>query len=106
MNISILNLVKISYNIDYLKKNKMDEFLSTATGKGMFVVDSDGIEALTKEYDEVIVSVDEYCEKVDPETTPYASKYKARELLDKIGNQLEANRTVAMLEKKTKVFPQ
>lgn len=37
---------------------------------------------------------------VDDEATPYASKYKARTLLDQIIAKLEATHTIAMLEKK------
>ena len=39
-------------------------------------------------------------EVVDPEETPYDSKYKARDLLEKVLNQMEANKTIATLEAK------
>ena len=37
---------------------------------------------------------------VDDEATPYASKYKARSLLDQLIAKLEATHTIAMLEEK------
>lgn len=37
---------------------------------------------------------------MDEESSPYASKYKARTLLDQIVAKLEATKTIAMLEKK------
>jgi hypothetical protein len=47
--------------------------------------------------------VDALCEKQDPESTPYASKYKAREMLDKLIQKLSAAQTIASLEKKKQV---
>lgn len=72
----------------------------------MYVVESDNIGALILEYEKEMKSADDLCEVADPETTPYKSKYEARELLDKICQKLEATRTIASLEKKVTVIEQ
>lgn len=82
----------------------VSEFLASAEKQGMFAVDGGTADALLKEYDESMVKVDQLCEVVDPETTPFDSKYKARKMLDDLCNKLEATKTIASLEKKRDVM--
>lgn len=69
--------------------------------KGMVLVDSDETDKLLGEFDDKVQEVDDLCEIVDPESKPFESKYKAREILDKYLQRLEAARTIAKLEAKT-----
>jgi hypothetical protein len=82
----------------------IDELLASATKNGMYLVNDSNTDALEEEYEEGIITVDTLCEVVDPETTPFDSKYKARKLLDDLCNKLEATRTIASLEKKSDVI--
>ena len=87
----------------------------------MYLVDHENTAPLLQDYKETLISADKLCEVrfyffiliefsvtrnlhyvqiVDDEATPYASKYKARTLLDQIIAKLEATHTIAMLEKK------
>ena len=80
-----------------------DEIIKEAVGKGMYVVGEDDAEDLMDELSDILKEVDALCEINDPESEPYKSKYLAREKLNHFCNKLEANRTVASLEKKTEV---
>jgi hypothetical protein len=82
----------------------IDELLASATKNGMYLVNDSNTDALEEEYEDGIITVDTLCEVVDPETTPFDSKYKARKLLDDLCNKLEATRTIASLEKKSDVI--
>jgi hypothetical protein len=74
------------------------ELQQQAKGKGMVLVDSSGTAALFEEYVKVMAKADELCEVVDPESKPFESKYKARDLLDDMGKNLEATKAIATLE--------
>lgn len=76
------------------------DIADAAKSKGMMMVNSDETDALINECEEKIQEADELCEIVDPENKPFESKYKARDLLDKLLQRLEAARTVARLEAK------
>jgi hypothetical protein len=78
----------------------VDGIRAEANAKGMFVVDPNSSDALLDEYDETLIEADILMSQADPDTTPYASKYKARELLDTLINKLEATKTVSMMEGK------
>jgi hypothetical protein len=56
-----------------------------ASAKGMYVVDPNSKDGLLEEYDDKLEEADKLIAAVDPDTTPYLSKYKARELLDAVG---------------------
>jgi hypothetical protein len=77
---------------------EFESLLAQATGKGMVMVKSDETDALLEECDEVVKEADALCEVLDPESKPFESKYKARDLLDKILRRLEATKAVMMLE--------
>jgi hypothetical protein len=87
-----------------VSSENIDELLASATKNGMYLVNDSNTDALEEEYEEGIITVDTLCEIVDPETTPFDSKYKARKLLDDLCNKLEATRTIASLEKKSDVI--
>ena len=78
--------------------NSIEGIQAEAAAKGMFVVNPNNKDSLLDEYDEKVQEADKLIAIVDPDTSPYASKYKAREILDAIVNKLEATKTVAMLE--------
>lgn len=69
----------------------------------MLVVDESSADALLKECEVCTDEVDRLCEIMDPDSTPYESKYKARKVLGNLCNKLEATRTIASLEKKRDV---
>jgi hypothetical protein len=74
-------------------------------GPGMYVVNQeDGGEAIYEEFTAELIACDAMCEVNDPEETPYKSKYEARDRLNHLCNKLEANKTVASLEKKKRVL--
>ena len=73
----------------------------------MYVVNQeDGGEAVYVEFNAELVACDKLCDVMDPEDTPYKSKYEARDRLNHLCNKLEANKTVASLEKKKHVLKQ
>jgi len=78
----------------------MEDLLSSAKKGGMYLVNDSDTEELEKEYDEGIITCDKLCEILDPESTPYLSKYEARKILDNLCNKLEATKTIASLEKR------
>ena len=82
----------------------MDDFLANASQQGLFAVDDKTAGVLLSECDSTMAKVDALCEVVDPETTPFESKYQARKLLDDLCNKLEATKTIASLEKKKDVM--
>jgi KIF-1 binding protein C terminal len=55
-------------------------------------------EQINREFAETLASADALVDVIDDEKTPYASKYKARDLLDVLIRKLEATQTVAMLD--------
>jgi hypothetical protein len=72
---------------------------SEAAAKGMYVVDTSAdADALLEEFEEKLSEAEALLTVQDAESTPYASKYKAREVLDAILNKLEATKTVALME--------
>jgi hypothetical protein len=81
----------------------MEDILSQAKDKGFVVVNSEqsSEEGWTQEVQKVYLEVDKLCTIEDPESTPYVSKYQARDLLDELLKKLEANKTIASLEHKT-----
>lgn len=79
----------------------MDDLLSEATKKGMYLVDHDNTGPLFEEFEDAMAEADSLCEVNDPVTAPFESKYKARTLLDQIINKLDATRAISTLEKKT-----
>jgi hypothetical protein len=94
----------VHYREMNISGENIDELLASATKNGMYLVNDSNTDALEEEYEEGIITFDALCEVVDPETTPFDSKYKARKLLDDLCNKLEATRTIASLEKKSDVI--
>lgn len=73
----------------------------------MYVVNQeDDGEGVYAEYAAEVRACDALCEAMDPVETPYKSKYEARDRLNHLCNKLEANKTVASLEKKKGVLKQ
>ena len=66
----------------------------------MYLVDHEDTSQLVNDFKLALEAAGKLCEVVDPEATPYKSKYEAREILDKISQKLEATKTIASLEKK------
>ena len=56
-----------------------------------------------KDFEAEVAKADALSETPDPEETPFLSKYKARDILDMLCSKLEANRTIASLEKDAKI---
>lgn len=74
-------------------------------GPGLIVVNqADGGEGIFAEFVSEVEACDALCEVSDPVETPYKSKYEARDRLNHLCNKLEANKTVASLEKKKNVI--
>lgn len=86
--------------------NTIEEVVADATSKGMYCVDQNNPTGVHEEFEECCKEVDALCEIIDPESTPYKSKYEARKKLDVIVNKLEASKTIASLEKKKEQFPE
>ena len=61
------------------------------------------VESLLLNYNKTIQESEKLCENIDPEDTPYKSKYKARDLLVSICRNMEASRAIAMVEGTSKV---
>ena len=81
----------------------LDSFLAEAKGKGMHVVDNNKLADSYKDFEAEVAKADALSETPDPDETPYLSKYKARDILDMLCSRLEANRTIASLEKDAKI---
>jgi len=77
--------------------------LDEAKAKGMHVVDNNKLADSYKDFEIEVAKADALAEQPDPEETPYLSKYKARDILDMLCSRLEANRTIASLEKDGKI---
>lgn len=86
-----------------MSSDNLDEFLEEAKGKGMHVIDNNKLADSYKNFEEEVAKADALSETPDPEETPYLSKYKARDILDMLCSRLEANRTIASLEKDAKI---
>ena len=84
--------------------DNIDDILASAKQNGMYLVDESNTSTLEKEFDDCIIEVDRLCEIIDPEQTPFDSKYQARKILDNVCNKLEATKTIASLEKKRDVI--
>ena len=82
----------------------INEVHRAAAENNMLVVDKNNIEPVLEEFETAIIDADELCSKVDPDETPYKSKYEARKLLDAVVNKLEANKTIMTLEGKKDVI--
>jgi hypothetical protein len=82
----------------------MEQFLEEATAHGLHVVDNSRLAESYEDYEAALIEADKLCQLVDPEETPFLSRYKARDLLDPLCNRMEASRTVASLEKKKKIM--
>lgn len=84
-----------------------DQILADAvkqTGNNnLFMPNTDNIKELCEEYEKTLLTIDELCDKIDPESTPFVSKYKARDIIDEIVKRLEATYTVSILEGKKDV---
>jgi hypothetical protein len=74
-------------------KSKMTSFLSSGNI-------SNDIEGLNDEYDDKLEEAEKLCNTVDPESRPYDSKYKAREILEAIRRKIEACSVVVQVESK------
>ena len=77
-----------------------EEYEKLASDKGMYLVDHQNIEPLIEEFYDSLEEADKLCEVIDPEDTPFKSKYEAREILDKLANKFEATKTILNLEGK------
>lgn len=75
--------------------------MNQASQQGLHVVDNENLQGSYDEYEFELSDADVLCNIVDPEETPYLSKYKAREKLESLCNKMDASRTIAMLEKKS-----
>lgn len=87
---------KMSFN----NQSDLNSFMKEASDKGMYVVGDDSTKELIANYDKIMKECDRLCDIIDPDTTPYKSKYEAREQLDSIFQKLEATRTIASLDMK------
>ena len=72
----------------------------------MYAVDLDATDKLISEYDSTFNEVDQLLATMDPESTPYKSKYAARLRLDELCNKLEATKTIAVMEHREDVVDQ
>lgn len=69
----------------------------------MYAVNVENTDELVADYNAALENVESLLSIVDPEETPYKSKYDARTKLDEIVNKCEATKTVATLEKNQSV---
>lgn len=69
----------------------------------MYAVNVESTDALLAEVARALEKADELCSVVDPEETPFRSKYLARAELDAVLGKMEATRTVASLERREAV---
>lgn len=70
----------------------MTSFLSTGDT-------ANDIEGLNDEYEDKLEEAEKLCGVIDPETRPYDSKYRAREILETIRRKIEASSVVIQVEK-------
>lgn len=85
-------------------REKLLEDAKKQTGNNnLFMPNTDNIKELCDEYDKTLITIDKLCENIDPESTPYVSKYNARDIIDELVKRLEATYTVSILEGKKDV---
>lgn len=82
---------------------EFEALVAEANQKGLTVVNTEEVDELIEELVGKVREADGLCEIVDPENKPFDSKYKARDILDKFLQRLEATRTVSRLEGKTAI---
>ena len=91
-------------NNNNIDREKILEDAKKQTGNNnLFMPNTDNIKELSDEYEKTLITIDELCENIDPESTPYVSKYKARDIIDELVKRLEATYTVSILEGKKDV---
>lgn len=80
----------------------MSSFLDSIVGSGsssnFVAVNDDSIANYEQEYRLIIQDVDALLEKTDPVSTPYDSKYKARDILKPFRQKLEALNVISQVE--------
>eukprot|EP01031_Cornospumella_fuschlensis_P040125 gene40125-48894_t len=81
-----------------MQSSDLDALQQQAKAQGMMLVDSSKTDELFTEYDRALIEADRLAEVVDPENKPFDSKYKARDILEQLAKQLEANKAIAMLD--------
>ena len=90
--------------MDNIDREKILDDVKKQTGNNsLFLPNTDNIKELCDEYEKILITIDELCDKVDPESTPFVSKYEARDRIDEIVKRLEATYTVSILEGKKDV---
>ena len=77
----------------------MESVLEEAKSKGMVLVNHEDLSEIRSEFDSEIQKADKLCDAIDPEETPFKSKYEALNLLERLCSKMEATRTIASLEK-------
>lgn len=77
---------------------EFSQFAAEAESKGMYLVNHENTDELMDEYMDALIEADKLCEINDPVATPFQSKYKAREILDKVAEKLEATKSIAVVE--------
>jgi hypothetical protein len=85
-------------------RREMEQLFADAKAKGMHVVEEGKLHLSYSDYEIIVKEAEELCDVTDPEETPYKSKYDARAKLDALCNRMEANRTIASLEKNKEVI--
>ena len=84
-----------------MNSSNLDDVISEASSKGMYLVDHSNIDPLLQECDDLLMEVQDLCDKVDDDSAPHASKYKARTLVDNMINKLDATRSIAIVDRNT-----
>ena len=84
-----------------MNSSNLGDVISEASSKGMYLVDHSNIEPLLQECDDLLLEVQDLCDRVDDDSAPHASKYKARTLVDNMINKLDATRSIAIVDRNT-----
>eukprot|EP01035_Chromulina_nebulosa_P019382 gene19382-25250_t len=79
--------------------NDLISDLCNDSSRNIQAVHSDDLLTYRKEYEEVMNEVDRLCLINDPSSTPFQSRYKARDLLTPLVRKLEAQSVIAKVDK-------
>ena len=82
----------------------ISKFMDGAPPTSVLVNDLSEIEELFQDIEQSMLTVEKLCDKIDPDTEPYKSKYEARNIIESLIKKMEGTRVVAVMEQKQNII--
>lgn len=84
-----------------MNNQDLTELLASSTSSNNVLVnDLSEIDQLYESFDITLIKIEKLCEKSDPETEPFKSKYEARNIIESLIRTYEGTRVVAVMDQK------